>query len=164
MFLIFLILCLLGATLHSLLGKSRSRERTAELFAVYMLAGYCGIAQILFAAALVFAPAEWQMAHLPEVQPGNPVMAWFACLILGLGTIATMTIRHRGAFLAAPLIAWAIFWTGATFAHSIHDHSDAHPLTAHSFLGVFVTHGLVALILIVSGGVLWRARHRSEAA
>ena len=145
----FLVALIVAATIHSRF----SRTSKAELYLVYLLAGYCGIAQVAFGLAMLFAPAEWQLAHMPRVQPYNPSMAWVAFLWLGMGAIGTMTIWLRGVFMVAPLVAWMIFWTGATVAHSVYDGQ----LTPHSFIHIFAGHGLVAVLLASFAASLWRA-------
>lgn len=154
MWIILLIVLMAAAAIHSKFGKSGTPA--PELFLVYLLAGYCGIAPIAMGVAMLVASPEWQLAHLPRVQPGNPVMTWFAFLWIGMGAIGALSIRFRGTYLIAPLVGWTIFWAGGNLAHIIHDPSDGHPLTVHGFLHLFVAHGLIALLLVGFGVAMWR--------
>jgi hypothetical protein len=153
MWAILLVSLMVAAAIHSRFSTTRK----SELFLVYLLAGYCGIAQIAFGLAMLLAPAEWQLAHMPRVQPDNPAMTWVAFLWIGMGTIGALTIWLRGIYIVAPLVGWSIFWSGATLAHSIHDG----PITVLGFLHMFAVHGLIA-ILLVSLGLAFRRKFRDQ--
>jgi hypothetical protein len=161
MWIILLIVLMAAAAVHSRLAAGKSRTPPSELFLVYLLAGYCGIAPIITGLALFVAPPDWQIALMPRAQPGNPLTAWFAVLWLGMGAIGTLTIWLRGVYLVAPMVGWSIFWGGATFAHAIHDPTDAHPLTAVGFTHIFIAHGLIAILLVAFGVVSWRGRRQT---
>lgn len=161
MWIVLLIVLMAAAAIHSKLAAGSGRTRASELFLVYLLAGYCGLAPIALGLATFIASPEWQIAHIPRVQPGNPLMTWFALLWLGMGAVGTLSIWLRGPYLIAPLVGWSIFWGGATFAHVAHDPSEAHPLTAHGFAHIFVAHGLIAILLIGLGIATWRGSRQA---
>jgi hypothetical protein len=122
---------------------------------VYLLAGYCGVLMFIVGLAAVLNP-DWVAINMARVPPGNPVMIWAGFFFLGLAVVAMMSVWLRGAFLAAPVIAWSTYWAGATYAHLVADQANGHALTFGEFFGVFVGHGLVALILVVLAGLYWR--------
>jgi Family of unknown function (DUF6790) len=131
-----------------------TRRRAAELMLIYVLAGYCGV--LMFAVGLVaIINPDWVAINMAQVPPGNPVMIWAGFFFLGLSVVAMMTIWFRGAFLAAPVIAWSVYWAGATYAHLVADQQNGHAVTPGLFFATFVGHGLVALILLGLAGMLW---------
>ena len=142
-----LVLSLIGAAVHLRVRPAASKAASSELFLVYLLAGYCGFAQVLRAIAILVKGAPL-MAHV-QFTPGDPAVMWLAFFSLGCGAIGVLSIWKRGAFLLAPVVVWAIFWTGTTFAHLRMD--EWHGIT-NSWLGVvwtFATHGLIAVLLVV---------------
>ena len=142
-----LVLSLIAAAIHIRARPTGSRAASAEVALVYLLAGYCGFAQIVRAFAILLKGAPL-MAHV-QFTPGDPAVMWLAFFSLGSGVIGALSIWKRGDFLLAPVVAWAIFWTGTTFAHLRMD--EWHGIT-NSWLGVawaFATHGLIAVLLVV---------------
>lgn len=142
-----LIISMIAAAIHVRLRPPGSRAGTAEVFLVYLLAGYCGFAQIVRAFAILAKGAPL-MAHV-QFTPGDPAVMWLAFFSLGCGVIGALSIWRRGDYLLAPVVTWAIFWTGTTFAHLRMD--EWHGMS-NSWLGVtwaFATHGLIAVLLVV---------------
>ena len=159
-----LVLSLVAATIHLRLRPAPSKAASAELVLVYLLAGYCGFAQIIRSAAVLVNGAPL-MAHM-QFTPGDPAVIWLGFFGLGLGAIGTLSIWRRGDFLLAPVVAWAIFWVGTTFAHVRMDEWNG---LANSWLGLgwaFATHGLIAVLLVVfySLSVRRPALHQSQVA
>ena len=142
-----LVLSMIAAAIHVRVRPAGSRAASAEVFLVYLLAGYCGIAQVIRAFAILVNGAPL-MAHV-QFTPGDPAVMWLAFFSLGCGVIGALSIWKRGDFLLAPVVVWAIFWTGTTFAHLKMD--EWHGI-ANSWVGVawaFATHGLIAVLLVV---------------
>lgn len=142
-----LVLSLVAAAIHVRVRPPGSRAASTELVLVYLLAGYCGFAQIIRAFAILIKGAPL-MAHV-KFTPGDPAVMWLAFFSLGCGVIGALSIWKRGDFLLAPVVAWAIFWTGITFAHLRMD--EWHGIT-NSWVGIawaFATHGLIAVLLVV---------------
>lgn len=141
-----LVLSLIAAAIHVRVRKTDSRAAAAEVFLVYLLAGYCGIAQIVRAFAILVKGAPL-MAHV-QFTPGDPAVMWLAFFSLACGVVGALSIWKRGDYLLAPVVAWAIFWTGTTFAHIRMD--EWHGIT-NSWVGIawaFATHGLIAVLLV----------------
>ncbi len=142
-----LVLSLIAAAIHVRVRAPGSKAASAELVLVYLLAGYCGFAQIIRAFAIMVKGAPL-MAHV-QFTPGDPAVMWLAFFSLGCGAIGALSIWRRGNYLLAPVVVWAIFWTGTTFAHLRMD--EWHGI-ANSWVGVawaFATHGLIAVLLVV---------------
>jgi hypothetical protein len=145
---------LVAGAVHAQVRKRPSKARTVEMMLVYVLAGYCGVMMFALGLVAVLNP-DWVAINMAQVPPGNPVMIWAGFFFLGLSIVAMMTIWQRGAFLAAPVIAWSTYWAGATYAHLVADQQNGHAITPGLFFETFVGHGLVALILLVLAGALW---------
>lgn len=151
-----LVLSLIAGAIHLRIRPKGSKAASAELLLVYVLAGYCGLAQIIRAFAILIKGAPL-MAHV-KFTPGDPAVMWLAFFSLGCGVIGALSIWKRGDFLLAPVVVWAIFWTGTTFAHLRMD--EWHGIT-NSWLGIawaFATHGLIALLLVVLYSLSLRRR------
>lgn len=146
MFLLLVAALIFAGGVHALRERSRRPGRTPELVLVYILAGYCGILQMVIACAMLVIPDR--VATHVGVPPGNPIQIWTAFLLLGAGVIATLTVRLRGSYLIAPVAVWSIFFLGATYAHLQTDILNGVTLTAGRVAWTIVTHGLISLILI----------------
>ena len=147
MWLALLALCFIAAAVHLRFGKPRSRAAAAELFLVYVLAVYCGIAQIV-RSVIVLVTGAPVMPHV-QFTPGDPAVLWLAFFGLGCGAIGVLSVWKRGEFLLAPVVAWSIFWVGTTFAHVEMD--QWHGITSSWLMlaWTFATHGLIAVALVV---------------
>lgn len=142
-----LIVSLVAAAVHVRVRPAASRAASAEVYLVYLLAGYCGFAQIVRAFAILAKGAPL-MAHV-RFTPGDPAVLWLAFFSLGCGAIGALSIWKRGEFLLAPVVTWSIFWTGTTYAHL---RMDAWHGITNAWSGVawaFATHGLIAVLLVV---------------
>jgi hypothetical protein len=147
---LILALLLAAGAAHAQITKGR----IVEMMLVYVLAGYCGVLMFIVGLAAVLNP-DWVAINMAQVPPGNPVMIWAGFFFLGLAIVAMLSIWLRGAFLAAPVIAWSTYWAGATYAHLVADQQNGHAVTPGLFFAVFVGHGLVALILLGLAGAYW---------
>jgi hypothetical protein len=150
---------LAAGLVHGLLTRSRGAGRVPELMLVYLLVGYCGVAQMAVGATAVVNP-DFVAVHMAGVPAGNPIMLWAGFLILGAGIAATMTALLRGTYIVGPVVVWATFWLGATYAHTVADHARGAAMSHGGFLMMFAAHGLVGVVLIVLT-VWWLATRRS---
>jgi len=147
---------LLGAgAVHAYVTPNRSPARVAEMMLVYLLAGYCGVTMFAVGLMAVINP-DWVAVNMAHVPPGNAVMIWAGFFFLGVSAVSIMTIWLRGVFLIAPVIVWSTYWAGATYAHLVAEQQGGHPLTSDVVFQTFVSHGLIAVILLVLSGLLWR--------
>jgi len=143
MWFLMLIAALIAGFIHSR-WRGYPRARCAETMLVWVLATYCGIAQLLLGSAMLIHQSP---IVLPvEIDPA--VMLWVGLLIVGAGATGTLSIFRRGDFLLAPVVSWSIFWGGATFAHLNFDSVHGHAGGLHAALWIFATHGLVAVVLV----------------
>jgi hypothetical protein len=142
-----LIVSLIAAAIHVRVRRLSSRSATAEVFLVYLLAGYCGFAQIARAFAILAKGAPL-MAHV-QFTSGDPAVMWLAFFSLGCGALGALSIWKRGDYLLGPVVAWSIFWIGTTFAHLRMDEWHGISNSTLGVLWAFATHGLIALLLVV---------------
>ncbi len=148
---LILVALLAAGAVHAQITKGR----IVEMMLVYVLAGYCGVLMFAVGLMAVINP-DWVAINMAQVPPGNPVMIWAGFFFLGLSLVSIMTIWQRGVFLAAPVIAWSTYWAGATYAHLVADQQNGHAVTPQLVFGIFLGHGLVALILLGLAATLWR--------
>lgn len=157
-----LLVLLVAGAAHGLLTRKKGPGRVPELMLVYVLVGYCGLAQ-LYVGYLSITNPDFVAVHMAGVPAGNPIMLWAGFLILGAGIAATLTAVLRGNYIIGPMIVWTTFWLGATYAHTVADHACGAVMSHGGFLMMFVAHGLVGVILIVLM-VWWLAARRTSAA
>lgn len=136
----------------------------AELFLLYVLVGYCGFAMLLVSAFSLFAgdrAAAWL-----GWPPSNPFQQFMSFALLGLATTAILSIRYRDTYLVGPVVAWSVFFTGATYGHlaDLGQRGVSHGTA----LQVFATHTSIPVLLLIllalSGAAsLRRSRDQTEA-
>lgn len=164
MFLYLLLVLVVVAAIHAAVARARSTTTLAELLLVYVLAGYCGVAQLGMGIAALVAPAE-VAAHM-GVPAGNPIQLWTSFLLLGMAAIGILSIWLRGPYLVAPVVGWSIFFFGATYAHVYTDALNGTPVDGTAVLRAFVNHGMVSVVLIGLLILVWtgtaRTTHRAS--
>lgn len=146
MFFYLLLVLVAVAAIHAAVTRRRSTTTLAELLLIYLLAGYCGVAQLGMGIAALVAPAE-VAAHM-GVPAGNPIQLWTSFLLLGMAAIGILSIWLRGSYLVAPVVGWSIFFLGATYAHVYTDALNGAPIDGAAVLRAFVNHGMVSVLLI----------------
>lgn len=147
MFVILLVLILVAACAHVAIMKSRSVQRVARVFLIYLLVGYCGIPMVLVALWCLMSPTS--AASSLSFPPGGPFQQFFAVAYLGLAILSLLSPFFRQSYLIGPALGWAVFFTGATFIH-VND-ANAHGGMSHGgFVTVFLSHGLIALLLLIA--------------
>ncbi len=82
---------LLGATVHC--ARRRERERFVEIYLVYLLVGYYGLAMIL--AALVHLTNPEGIAHLKGWLSSEPIQALYAFALLGMAVSSILSVWKR---------------------------------------------------------------------
>jgi len=153
-FLILLLMVLVAAAIHASRLKEPSTPRIAEVFLLYLLVGYCGVPMLAFSLWNLLSP-EKAAAHL-DFPPGNPFQEFAGIAFLAMSLVSLLAIRYRRTFLIAPVVCWAVFFTGATWIHLKDIHLKG-ALTHGLALHVFATHGLISILLVgalVASGVL----------
>lgn len=110
MWLALLVLSLLAAGVHLNSMPVRPKVASAELVLIYLLAGYCGFAQIIRSIA-VLVRGQPLMEHV-QFTPGDPAVVWLGFFGLGCGLIGVISIWRRGTFFTRAryclggLLAW----------------------------------------------------------
>ncbi len=157
MFLILLLVVMVAACAHVAIMKSRTVSRVGKVFLIYLLVGYCGLPMVLVSLWCLTRPDE-AASHL-GFAPGGPFQQFFAVAYLGLAILSLLSPFYRRSYLIGPAIAWAIFFTGATWIH-MQDMSAHHSPSHGGMLIVFATHGLISVLLLVSllASGVWKER------
>ena len=164
MFLILLVALLVAASLHAAVSGRRSRQAVAELFLLYVLVGYCGVA--MFAVSAYSLLAEDRVAAWLGRPSGSPFQQFLGWALLGMATATVLSLRYRQTYLIAPVVVWSVFFLGATFVHLADlGHRGASHGTA---LHIFLTHTSIPVLLLtllaLSGAApLWQSREETEA-
>jgi len=146
MWFLFWVMLLVGGVMHARLGSDKSPGRLAELCLVYLLVGYCGVGTMLLGIAALVHGAQLA-AHL-GVPAGNPIQVWTGFAIVGMSATAILGAWLRGNYLIGPVVTWAIFFAGATYAHLHADAVRGHETSAMSAAWIFATHALISVLLV----------------
>jgi hypothetical protein len=113
---IILALTLLGAAVHArAAGQGSARKRTPEIFLVYTLAGYYGVAMLLAAAVHLKNPAG--IAGLKGWAPSEPFQTLYAFALLGMAASAFLSIWWRGTYLLGPALSGSVLLLGGAYLH-----------------------------------------------
>jgi hypothetical protein len=158
MFLVLLVASLVLAAVHLTRTGGWETRRAGELTLLYILVGYCGLPMLGVGFFAALAPER--AAAVLGFAAGNPFQAFLTWAYLGMALAATLSLRYRGVYLVAPAVLWATFFAGATQIHLAELHTGG-ALTHGGFVGVFVTHGLVSLLLLgalIASGLLRTGR------
>jgi len=143
-FIALLLGLLVAATAHAVVSGRRSRRAVAELFLVYVLVGYCGLAMVVVGVFGLAVPAR--AAAWLGWPPGNPFQLFASYAMLGMGAASMLGLWLRGRYLVGPAVAWAVFFGGATFGHlcDLGRRGMSHGAALH----VFLTHTSITLLLV----------------
>ena len=107
---------LIGAAAHSAIASRGTRgRRTAELFLVYLLAGYYGFAMILAGVVQLLNPQA--IARLKGWPASEPMQTLYAFALFGLAVSAILGIWWRGKYLLAPAISGSVLLFGGAYVH-----------------------------------------------
>ncbi len=144
MFVALLVLLLVAAAVHTAASGRRSRQAVAQLFLLYVLVGYCGVAMIGVAAFGLASPDRF--AAWLGWPAGNPFQQFGSFALLGMGVASILSLWLRGPYLVGPAVAWAVFFAGATVGHlaDLGQRGVSHGTALH----VFATHTAITLLLV----------------
>jgi hypothetical protein len=143
---IALLSLLAAGAIHGYQTRDRGPGRIPEMMLIYLLTVYCGVLQIVVAVMIIYDP-DWVAINMTGTPPGNPIMAWTGFTYLGLAATAVLTPWFRGPYLIAPTLGWGIYWAGATYAHAAVALAKGGDF-ANVIAGAFLSHGIVAVILL----------------
>ena len=159
MFVFLIVGLLVGAAIQLGVQGAWSRRRVGEVGLLWVLVGYCGVSMLLHSAESLLLPAL--VADWHGFPAGGIWQAFTTVALLGMAVSAVLAIWYRGAYLIGPSLTWAVYFGGATVIH-LQDEAAKGPLTTGAVAGIFVTHGLIALLLLVflamSGALARRER------
>ncbi len=153
MFTLLLFLMIVAGLLHARATGASAPAGGAEHVLVYVLVGYCGIAQLIVGAAAFLSPAL--IAHLARVGDVGEMLPWMGSMYVGAAIAGLLAIRFRGDYLIGPAIVWATFFAGATWAHLHTEAVHGRGPDVHMSAWIFASHGLVSIVLL---GALWTSR------
>src|SRR5262249_13933912 len=106
----------IGATIHSVIASRAGRTgRSVELFLVYLLAGYYGVAMILAGVVQLLNPEA--IARLKGWPASAPLQTLYAFALFGLAVSAILGIWWRGRYLMAPAISGSVLLLGGAYVH-----------------------------------------------
>jgi hypothetical protein len=159
MFVLLLVVLVCAGIAHARLTRSTGAPRTAEWVLIYLLVGYCGIAQLLVGGAAFGSPEI--MRHLARVSDVGELMPWFASMYVGAAIVALLAVRMRGDYLIAPVILWSVFFAGATWAHLHTETVHGRQPGLHGTVWILAGHGLVSVVLVTTW---WLSRHAAAVA
>ncbi len=107
---------LIGATIHSVVASRAGRTgRSVELFLVYLLAGYYGVAMALAGVVQLLNPEA--IARLKGWPSSPPTQTLYAFALFGLAASAVLCMRWRGRYLVAPAISGSVLLLGGAYVH-----------------------------------------------
>ena len=116
LWLYILVGLLIVATTHSVIAFRRGRRsRTVELFLVYLLAGYYGVAMTL--AGMVHLLNPEAIARLKGWPSSAPMQTLYAFALFGLAVSAILGIWWRGRYLVAPAVSGSVLLLGGAYVH-----------------------------------------------
>lgn len=157
---IALLSLLAAGAIHGYRTRDRGPGRVAEMMLVYLLTIYCGVLQMVVAGMIFYDP-DWVAINMTGTPPGNPIMGWTGSVYLGLAAIAALAPWFRGTYLIAPTLGWGIYWAGATYAHAAVGLAKGRDFAAVA-TGAFLSHGIVAVILIALAAFLYQSRRPAD--
>jgi hypothetical protein len=152
---------IVAGLMHGYATRKRGPGRIPEMMLVYLLVGYCGLAQIAVGVIAVVNP-DFVATEMARVPAGNPIMLWAGFMFVGMGLAAALTAFLRGTYIIGPVVAWSIFWLGATYAHVVAEGVHGGHMSHGGLLMIFAAHGLIGVLLIVL--TLWWLIARGRAA
>lgn len=107
---------LIGATIHSVVASRAGRTgQSVELFLVYLLAGYYGVAMALAGVVQLLNPEA--IARLKGWPSSPPVQTLYAFALFGLAASAVLGVWWRGRYLIAPAISGSVLLLGGAYVH-----------------------------------------------
>jgi len=113
LWLLILVGTVAGATVHCV--SRRERGSVAEVYLVYLLVGYYGIAMLL--AALVHLTNAGGIAQHKGWPSSEPIQALYAFALIGMAVSSILSAWLRGTYLLGPTLFGSILLLGGSFVH-----------------------------------------------
>ena len=113
LWLLILVGTVIGATVHCVMR--RERGSFVEVYLVYLLVGYYGIAMLLAAMVHLTNPAG--IAQLKGWVSSEPIQALYAFALLGMAVSSILSVWMRGTYLLGPAVFGSTLLLGGAFVH-----------------------------------------------
>ena len=113
LWLLILVGAVVAATVHC--RMRRQAGNVAEVYLVYLLAGYYGLAMLL--AAVVHLTNPVGIAQLKGWASSEPIQTLYAFALIGMGVSSILSIWMRGTYLLGPSLFGSILLLGGAFVH-----------------------------------------------
>jgi hypothetical protein len=113
LWLLILVGTVIGATVHCVMR--RERGSVVEVYLVYLLVGYYGLAMLL--AALVHLTNPGGIAQLKGWVSSEPIQALYAFALLGMAASSILSVWMRGTYLLGPAVFGSTLLLGGAFVH-----------------------------------------------
>ena len=113
LWLLILVGTVIGATVHCVMR--RERGSLVEVYLVYLLVGYYGIAMLLAAMVHLTNPAG--IAQLKGWVSSEPIQALYAFALLGMAVTSILSVWIRGTYLLGPAVFGSTLLLGGAFVH-----------------------------------------------
>jgi hypothetical protein len=91
----------------------RQRGAAVEVYPVYLLVRYCGLAMVL--AALVHLTNPASVAQLKGWVSSEPIQTLYAFALLGMAASSILSVWLRGTYLLGPAVSESILLLGGAF-------------------------------------------------
>jgi hypothetical protein len=149
MFLLLFVGFLAAGWVHAFKTGPRTRRRFAELLLVYPLVGYFGVVMLVAAVYSLAAPDRFAASHGWRVSADNPFQQFAGLAHGSMAVAAILAIWLRGLYLIAPAVSWSILFMGATNINIADFAARGRAITFPLVLHVFLSHSLMAVVLVV---------------
>jgi hypothetical protein len=113
LWLLILVGTVIGATAHCIMR--RERGSAVEVYLVYLLVGYYGIAMLL--AALVHLTNPAGIAQLKGWVSSEPIQTLYAFALIGMAVSSILSVWMRGTYLLGPALFGSTLLLGGAFVH-----------------------------------------------
>ena len=151
LWLAILVGSIIGAAAHG--HMRRERAAAVEVYLVYLLVGYYGLAMVL--AALVHLTNPGGIAQLKGWASSEPIQTLYAFALLGMAASSLLAIWLRGTYLLGPAMSGSILLLGGAFVHG------REVLTSGTFVWAkdgfeFLFDLVVPVAVLCLAGLHWR--------
>ena len=113
LWLLILVGTVIAATVHS--RVRRQGGEVVEVYLVYLLVGYYGLAMLLAAAVHLTNPVG--IAQLKGWAASEPIQTLYAFALIGMAVSSILSIWIRGTYLLGPALFGSLLLLGGAFVH-----------------------------------------------
>ena len=113
LWLLILVGTVIAATVHC--RMRRQGGKVVEVYLVYLLVGYYGLAMLLAAVVHLTNPAG--IAQLKGWAASEPIQTLYAFALIGMAVASILSIWIRGTYLLGPALFGSLLLLGGAFVH-----------------------------------------------